>query len=321
MTDYAALLAHVAGRPVRADLAAAIQDQLPRYGIDATTQRLAYFVAETAEESGGFRYLHELGNAAYFARYDGRADLGNTQPGDGARFSGAGLIELTGRANFARYGARLGVDLVGHPELAQRPDIAVATACLFWIDHGLNELADADNLVAVTRRINGGLNGLAERRADLTRAKTFLAGPGGAAAQPAPIPPPAAPVAPLAPPEPPAASLLDPAPDPTPTAPPVSPLDKWIAYGHRAMAGAAGVVATIAAFFHDHPLEAVLLAALAVLIVLVVIRWTNRREAHHAEQVQDALNTPAPTQPQPSLLTGEDIARIAEAVAAIRTAA
>ena len=98
-----------------------------------------------------------------------------SQPGDGKRFKGRGPIQLTGRANYQKFGALLGIDLVGQPELAAAPEVAFETAGLYWKRKGLNELADADNFTEITRRINGGQNGAAERVRFYERAKLVLA--------------------------------------------------------------------------------------------------------------------------------------------------
>jgi hypothetical protein len=100
--------------------------------------------------------------------------LGNTQAGDGKRFKGRGPIQLTGRANYKRFGDLLGVDLVNNPERAATPEVAFRVAALFWKSKGLNELADAQNFREITRRINGGFNGLEERLKFYERAKRVL---------------------------------------------------------------------------------------------------------------------------------------------------
>jgi len=134
--------------------------------------RQAHFIAQLAHESGGFVFAEEIASGA---AYEGRADLGNTRPGDGRRFKGRGLIQLTGRANYTEYGKAIGRDLTAEPELvATDPALAVDAACWFWETRRINPLADADDVRAVTRRINGGLNGLADREAYLRRAKFFL---------------------------------------------------------------------------------------------------------------------------------------------------
>jgi putative chitinase len=169
-----AMLEAVGGHSVpvgRAEaLAAAMTKWLPKYGID-TPLRLAHFLAQCAHETGGWRYLRELGGPTYLAKYDGRKDLGNTQPGDGARFRGRGVIQITGRANYTAMGKELGLDLLTHPELAEQADTAVRIACVFWAARKLNALADKDDVLAITKRINGGTNGLADRKAALARAK------------------------------------------------------------------------------------------------------------------------------------------------------
>jgi putative chitinase len=140
----------------------------------STPLRVAHFLAQLGHESGDLRYSEEIadGNA-----YEGRADLGNTQPGDGPKFKGRGLIQLTGRANYVAYGQARNRDFVtgtNYTLLATDPNCAVDVSCWFWATHGLNGLADADNIKAITHKINGGENGLADRAAHLARAKFFL---------------------------------------------------------------------------------------------------------------------------------------------------
>jgi putative chitinase len=137
-----------------------------------TPLRRAHFIAQLAHESGAFRYAEELADGA---AYEGRADLGNNRPGDGRRFKGRGLIQLTGRANYTAYGTAIGRDLAADPApVATDPALAVDAACWFWATRGLNALADADDVERITRRINGGLNGFEDRRDYLRRAKFFL---------------------------------------------------------------------------------------------------------------------------------------------------
>jgi putative chitinase len=140
------------------------------YAID-TGLRDAHFLAQICCESDGFCTTVEYASGE---AYEGRADLGNTQPGDGPRFKGRGLIQLTGRANYRQYGELLKLDLVGDPELAADPVISLRIACTFWQQRALNPLADADDIIGITRRINGGLNGLDVRRAYLAAAKLAL---------------------------------------------------------------------------------------------------------------------------------------------------
>lgn len=146
-------------------------DAMGRHAIDSGL-RQSHFLAQVGHESGDLLYTEELasGNA-----YEGRKDLGNTQPGDGPRFKGRGLIQLTGRANYSQYSAASGHDYVSQPDiLATDPAVAVDVAAWFWTTRQLNPLADQDDIVAITRRINGGTNGLDDRKAHLGRAKWVL---------------------------------------------------------------------------------------------------------------------------------------------------
>ncbi len=130
-----------------------LNDAMDEFEIN-TPQRQAMFLAEAAHESGELRYVEEIASGA---AYEGRADLGNTESGDGMRYKGRGIFQITGRANYAKYGALLGLDLIANPELLCEPVNACRSAGAFWKDHGLNELADADNFRLITIRINGGL--------------------------------------------------------------------------------------------------------------------------------------------------------------------
>jgi putative chitinase len=107
--------------------------------------------------------------------YEGRADLGNVQAGDGFRFRGRGLIQTTGRDNYQRTGDALGVDLIAEPERLAEPELAARSAAWFWQSHGLNELADGGDIVKITRRVNGGTNGLDDRTALYEAAQAVLA--------------------------------------------------------------------------------------------------------------------------------------------------
>ena len=127
-----------------------------------TPARQAAFLAQIGHESGQLRYVRELASGA---AYEGRKDLGNTQPGDGVRFKGRGLIQITGRANYLKCGEALGLDLIADPELLEQPINACRSAGWFWESRGLNALADAGDFLRITKRINGGTNGLADRQA------------------------------------------------------------------------------------------------------------------------------------------------------------
>lgn len=140
-------------------------------GILDSPLRLAHFMAQLAHESGGFRYMEEIASGA---AYEGRADLGNVMPGDGKRYKGRGPIQLTGRANYREYGHALGIDFESHPEIVALPSVGLMVACRYWTANKLNALADADDVEAITRRINGGLNGFAERKAYLAKSKGLL---------------------------------------------------------------------------------------------------------------------------------------------------
>lgn len=144
-------------------------------GILANPLRLAHFMAQAAHESGGFRAMTEIWGPTPAQRgYEGRSDLGNTQPGDGFRYRGRGLFQITGRANYAAAGKDLGLPLVDQPETAAHPNIAVRTAVWYWSNRNLNTRADNDDVIGITRRINGGLNGLDDRRARLSVAKGLI---------------------------------------------------------------------------------------------------------------------------------------------------
>ena len=136
-----------------------------------TPVRQAAFLAQIAHESGELRYVKEIASGA---AYEGRKDLGNTQPGDGMRYKGRGLIQITGRNNYAECGKALGVDLITQPELLETNDLACRSAAWFWASHGLNDLADKGGFERITKRINGGYNGLKERQAYYAKAMLFL---------------------------------------------------------------------------------------------------------------------------------------------------
>lgn len=141
-----------------------------------TPARQAAFLAQILHESGMLRYTVEIwGPTTAQARYEGRKDLGNTEPGDGFKFRGRGLIQTTGRANYLATGNALGVDLIDQPERLAEPDLAARSAAWYWHQKGLNMLADVADFELITRRINGGLNGYSERVALYTTAREVLA--------------------------------------------------------------------------------------------------------------------------------------------------
>ncbi|SMF93917.1 Predicted chitinase [Methylomagnum ishizawai] len=143
---------------------------MARYGID-TPARQADFLAQVGHESGSLAHVEEIASGA---DYEGRKDLGNTRPGDGKRFKGRGLIQITGRANYAAAGSALGIDLLANPERLEEPEFAALSAAWFWRSKGLNELSDLGEFDQITRRINGGTNGAADRRERRKRARAAL---------------------------------------------------------------------------------------------------------------------------------------------------
>lgn len=148
----------------------ALNDTLTKYAID-TPLRVSHFLAQLGHESASLCYTEELASGR---NYEGRADLGNTQPGDGIRFKGRGLIQITGRINYAAYGKYGGVDLIKNPKLLAELPWSVDSAGWFWTTHKLNAVADDDDLVVITKRINGGTNGLEDRKARYSVAKKAL---------------------------------------------------------------------------------------------------------------------------------------------------
>lgn len=146
-----------------------LEDACIRFGIVSELSK-AHFLAQVAHESAGFRTATEYASGK---AYEGRRDLGNVKPGDGVRYKGRGLIQCTGRANYAEYS----LDTYGDDRcvrdpfmVAKLPDAALV-AGWFWQKRGLNKYAEQDDLRAVTKRINGGYNGLADREQWLIRAK------------------------------------------------------------------------------------------------------------------------------------------------------
>jgi len=166
----------------------------------STPKRQAYFIGQCMHESGGFKQLKE--NLNYSAKglmatwpsrfpdmdtaekyernpekiankvYAGR--MGNTEDGDGAKYIGRGLIQLTGKENYANCASAIGVDLVANPDLLSTPKYAALSAGWFWNRKGLNALADVDDLDTITKRINGGLIGIADRKAKVEMVSKYL---------------------------------------------------------------------------------------------------------------------------------------------------
>lgn len=192
----------------------ALNNALIRWEI-STPARVTMFLAQCAHESGGFKHLVEnlhysaaallatwprrftpdeavamaydeqrIGNRAYASRMGN----GPEASGDGYRYRGRGIIQLTGRDNYARAGAAIGLDFVAQPELLETPDWAASSAGWFWATNGCNALADAGDYLAITKRINGGTNGLADRQAWLAKVQAILGTPSESAEIAANIP-------------------------------------------------------------------------------------------------------------------------------------
>ncbi|WP_122414401.1 glycoside hydrolase family 19 protein [Pseudomonas viridiflava] len=166
-------------RPVAGVFVPLLNTAMGKYQI-ITRLRIAAFLAQVGHESGHLRYVRELGGSVYLSKYDtGKLAerLGNTPEadGDGQHYRGRGLIQITGRANYAECGEALGLDLIHHPELLEQPEHAVMSAAWYWSSRGLNSLADKGDFLAITKRINGGTNGLGDRQALYDRALKVLA--------------------------------------------------------------------------------------------------------------------------------------------------
>lgn len=135
---------------------------------------MAAFIAQALHESGCFKWVRELADGS---AYEGRADLGNTTPGDGKLYKGRGLFQITGKFNYAAISKDFYGDaatLLKNPDLLATPQNATRAAYWFWSKHHLNALADTGEFETITRRINGGLNGEAERIAYYEAAKRAL---------------------------------------------------------------------------------------------------------------------------------------------------
>jgi putative chitinase len=125
-----------------------------------TPLRASAFLGQVAHESGQLVYSKEIASGK---AYEGRKDLGNTSPGDGVKYKGRGLIQLTGKTNYEAMARVFGIDCVQKPELIEGPEYSCLAAAWFWKEHGLNELADKQDYRTITKRINGGYNGYEDR--------------------------------------------------------------------------------------------------------------------------------------------------------------
>ena len=144
---------------------------LRNYGILDNHLVLAHFLAQATKETGGFQFFVEIASGK---AYEGREDLGNTVPGYGVKYKGHGIFQLTGYGNYVRYSKYIGLDLVKYPTRAAEPDLSVYIACEFWERKELSELALKDDIVGITKKINGGSNGLDERKLYLSRVKEWM---------------------------------------------------------------------------------------------------------------------------------------------------
>ena len=149
-----------------------INDAMDIYDIN-TPLRQAHFLCQIAWESGQLMYTKEIASGE---KYEGRKDLGNTQPGDGVRFKGRGLIQVTGRTNYRKYGWAIGIDMEkpNNWELLEQPKYAADSAGWFWKSRHLNDRADRDEHTAITRIINGSTSTAQRRLPYLRNAKIAL---------------------------------------------------------------------------------------------------------------------------------------------------
>jgi putative chitinase len=147
-----------------------LQSTLEEYEINSRL-RIAHFLAQICHEAAGFRTTEEFADGS---AYEGRADLGNVKKGDGPRYKGRGLLQLTGRANYKAYSKAVGVDLESNPERAAEPRLSLRIACEYWKRRKINPDCDRDDIIAVTKKVNGGKNGLDDRRNYLAKAKAAV---------------------------------------------------------------------------------------------------------------------------------------------------
>lgn len=183
---YTALINWIAGKDLGAKsilLGRGMAADFPKYGI-VTKGRIIHFLAQAGHETMSFKYLSEIGSGKdanrdgyddYLQKYDFRKDLGNNKTGMGPKYRGRGIFQLTGYFNYVKFGRRLGIDLAKLPEKAAEPEISVTLACMYWADRKLNALADAGNTREITRKINGGRNGLADRELRVGRLTALFA--------------------------------------------------------------------------------------------------------------------------------------------------
>ena len=136
-----------------------LEAAMREYAIDSALRQSA-FLAQIAHESEELKFTKELADGS---AYEGRLDLGNDDPGDGVRYKGRGLIQITGKHMYILTGNALGLDLQRDPALLEEPDHATRSAAWWWFDHGCNAMADYNWFGAITKKINGGYNGIDSR--------------------------------------------------------------------------------------------------------------------------------------------------------------
>lgn len=167
------ILQHIAplgSKTIQASLVDPLNELLPKYDI-TNLYRITNFLGQACEESDEFKTLQEYASGA---AYEGRRDLGNIHPGDGRKYKGRGIFQITGAANYAAMAKKLGIDLINHPELAETAHVAVETACIYWQTRDLNVPADKNDMITITHKINGGYNGLSQRRVFTIRAMQVI---------------------------------------------------------------------------------------------------------------------------------------------------
>lgn len=136
-----------------------------------TIKRKQFFLSQIGHESGQLKYSEEIASGK---NYEGRIDLGNTEKGDGIKFKGRGLIQITGRSNYLKLSRAFSINFMVTPELLKYPEYAVKSACWFWKTKGLNEIAETGDFKKATRKINGGYNGLIDRTKLLKLCEQFI---------------------------------------------------------------------------------------------------------------------------------------------------
>lgn len=158
---WAGLFTHGGAKPARAE---PLGEAMAEYGRDIDTPlEIAHFLGQAGHETTGFKNLVELGGPTYCAKYDGRRDLGNCKAGDGYKFRGRGIFQNTGRDAYLKLATKFSVDLLATPDRLAEPEYAVRAALDFWRTRGLAALAARNDGHAITKKINGGINGLVDR--------------------------------------------------------------------------------------------------------------------------------------------------------------